>query len=497
MSDPREERPEPAAERRSPRHAAPRTPVRLRLRGRALAMAAVPTALLMAATYTPHPAIAETTAGKPCATAPDAPPKVVETPVPKSELPPPIPGPSVPLPEAPATTAPEPTAAPGAGPTAVPAPPPAETAPTAPTVPTAPTTPAATAPAATTAAPDPAATKARTAAGGGVVQTGLIGDIVGGVTDLLHPGGVPSPTATASPSAGTRAVAPAAPAPAASGVAPSTAPSTAPAADPTGTPTGTATPTSPAQGTTAPGSTAPTSPKPTAAPPTGAPATGSGAPSTPAGTKTPGKASTKPAAGSGQATPSASATPSKDPNCLVDTKALSPAGKPPDNPILVPDQNWTLQTSRLTLNHAVLLGVVNVQTPTGTKRVLKFEVETVDIENLHMTTLQGNGRTFHVKGAPGSVSTMRKGPVIMYVERLSGHLAKVLGLPIPIDLGELTLTPDGPLPQWLYDLIGQLQLPLWIELTGVTAIQSGQFGGTLKIPGMKLYNDDQPYPGAA
>ncbi|MFB8239403.1 hypothetical protein ACFC58_22915, partial [Kitasatospora purpeofusca] len=331
---------------------------------------------------------------------------------------------------------------------------------------------------------------------GGVVQAGLIGDIVGGVTDLLHPGGAPSPAATASPSAATRAVAPAAPAP----TTPPAAPSTAPATGPTGTPAGSAVPTAPgttAPGTAAPGTTAPTSPKPTAAPSTGAPAGGSAAPSASASAKPSGKASAKPAAGSASATPSASGTPSKDPNCLVDTKALSPAGKPPDNPILVPDQNWTLQTSRLTLNHAVLLGVVNVQTPTGTKRVLKFEVETVDIENLHMTTLQGNGKTFHVKGAPGSVSTMRKGPVIMYVERLSGHLAKVLGLPIPIDLGELTLTPDGPLPQWLYDLIGQLQLPLWIELTGVTAIQSGQFGGTLKIPGMKLYNDDQPYPGAA
>ncbi|MFE6746562.1 hypothetical protein ACFVGM_11970 [Kitasatospora purpeofusca] len=474
MSDPREERPEPA-EPRSPRHAAPRTPVRLRLRGRALAMAAVPTALLMAATYTPNPAIAETAASKPCATAPDAPPKVVETPVPKSELPPPIPGPSVPLPEAPATTAPEPTAAPGNGPTTVPATPPAETAPTAP---------------ATPAAPEPTATKARTAgSGGGVVQAGLIGDIVGGVADLLHPGGAPSPTATASPSAGTRAVAPAAPAPAASSTAPTG----------TGTPTAPATtpPVTTAPATTAPATTAPASPKPTAAPSTGAPATGSAAPSASAAAKPSGKASAKPAAGAATATPSASGTPSKDPNCLVDSKALSPAGKPPDNPILVPDQNWTLQTSRLTLNHAVLLGVVNVQTPTGTKRVLKFEVETVDIENLHMTTLQGNGKTFHVKGAPGSVSTMRQGPVTMYVERLSGHLAKVLGLPIPIDLGELTLTPDGPLPQWLYDLIGQLQVPLWIELTGVTAIQSGQFGGTLKIPGMKLYNDDQPYPGAA
>ncbi|MBO1413166.1 hypothetical protein J0670_00945, partial [Streptomyces sp. FH025] len=81
---------------RSGRHAAPRTPVRARLRGRALAMAAVPTALLMAAAYTPNPALAESTAGKPCGNAPVAVPDVapIETPVPKSELPEPPPGPA-------------------------------------------------------------------------------------------------------------------------------------------------------------------------------------------------------------------------------------------------------------------------------------------------------------------------------------------------------------------------------------------------------------------
>ncbi|MFC5887998.1 hypothetical protein ACFP0N_23810, partial [Kitasatospora aburaviensis] len=251
--------------------------------------------------------------------------------------------------------------------------------------------------------------------------------------------------------------------------APSSAAGPAPVAAPSGAPSGAPRPA--ASASTGSGKT-------TVKPSAGAKATGSAAPS--AGARTP--------------SASASASPSADPNCLVPLKGLS-AGDKPDNPILVPDQNWTLQTSRLTLNHAVLMGVVKVQTPTGTKRVLKFVVDSVDIENLDMSTLEGNGKTFHVKGAPGSVSTMRKGPVTMYVERMSGHLSKVLGLPVPIDLGELTLTPDGPLPQWLYDLIGKLEIPLWLEMTGVTAVQSGQFGGTLKIPGMRLYNDDTPYVG--
>lgn len=331
----------------------------------------------------------------------------------------------------------------------------------------------------------------------GVSRAGLIDDVVDGITGLFRPGGSPSPTAA--PSAGVHAVAPAAPAPSSAAPAPGTQdPATAAPATQAPAPT-----TAP---TTASAAQAPATGTPSAGPAAEPPGTPSAKPSSkpsakpsasPKAGSSPSAATKDPAAGSPTPSGSAPATPTKDPNCLVDTKALNPAGKPADNAILVPDQNWTLQTTRLALNHAVLLGVVNVQTPTGTKRVLKFEVGSVDIENLHMSTLEGNDRTFHVKGAPGSVSTMRSGPVTMYVERLSGHLSKVLGLPIPIDLGELTLTPDGPLPQWLYDLIGQLQLPLWLELTGVTAVQAGQFGGTLTIPGMKLYNDQEPYPGNA
>ncbi|WP_395294323.1 hypothetical protein ACF9IK_12695 [Kitasatospora hibisci] len=475
MTAPEEQQGRPAGpEQRSGRHAARRTPVRVRLRGRALAMAAVPTALLMAATYTPNAAVAEPAAGKPCASAPDTPvqpPTVAETPVPKSELPPPLPGPSVPLPADP-TTAP-------AAPSKAPAPTEASTTPAAPTAPTSGPSSQAPAPASS---PASAPVRSATAGGsGGVVQAGLIDDVVGGITNLLNPSASPSPSAStgsaapapAAPSAapapagGNRAVA--APAPGTQAPAPSSVAGPAPAATPSGAASGAP---SPAASTSA------GSGKTAAKPSAGTKATGSAAPSS--GARTP--------------SASASASPSANPNCLVPLKGLS-AGDTPDNPILVPDQNWTLQTSRLTLNHAVLMGVVKVQTPTGTKRVLKFVVDSVDIENLDMSTLEGNGKTFHVKGAPGSVSTMRKGPVTMYVERMSGHLSKVLGLPVPIDLGELTLTPDGPLPQWLYDLIGKLEIPLWLEMTGVTAVQAGQFGGTLKIPGMRLYNDDTPYVG--
>ncbi|MFF2041678.1 hypothetical protein ACFVVX_14685 [Kitasatospora sp. NPDC058170] len=494
-SDDRQDRPA-LPEQRTARHAAPRTPVRVRLRGRALAMAAVPTALLMAAAYTPGSAIAETSAGKPCATAPESVPDVSpveETPVPKSELTPPTDGPST-GPTAVPTTAP--TAAPTTGPTAVPTQAPTAAPTQAPTAaPTqVPTQAPATAPAPTrTAATAPATTGAVAAVyqggGTGAVQSGLIDDLLGGVGKLLHPSASPSPSASAGPAApaastpDTRAAAPVQPAAGTASAQQAPAPpadagTTAaqpPAAQPgsaaqTGTPTQAGTPaqngTRPQPGAQASGA-AKASPK--AAPSAGATA----------------KPSAKTAA-----TPSGS--PSANPNCAVDARGLTAGAAAGEH--VVPEQNWTLLTTRLALYGAAFHGVYDVKTPTGTKRVLKFVVSTVDIDNLDMSTLEGNGKTFHVKGAPGSTSTMRKGPVTMYVERLSGHLSKVLGLPIPIDLGEITLTPDT-LPRWLYDLIGSIPIPLDLELKGVTAIQAGQFGGTLKIPGMRLYNDDLPYPG--
>ncbi|MFD5430842.1 hypothetical protein ACFWJ4_01490 [Kitasatospora sp. NPDC127067] len=445
---------------RSGRHAAPRTPVRVRLRGRALAMAAVPTALLMAAAYTPNPAVAESAAGKPCGTAPATVPDVapIETPVPKSELPEPPPGPSTAPSQAPTTAPPAgPSTDPGSVPTQVPTTAPAQQ-PTSPVKP----------PAATAQPSVAGSAVAGSADTGTAVRTGLIDDLVGGISHLLNPNAAPSPTPATTPAATT----PAAP----------TAP-TAPAP-------GTGTPAQPAQ------------PQARAAAPQAAPPATRPADDEPSPTATPtaapsGKATGRPKpSADASATPSAgasgspSATPTENPNCDVDARSLTAGAPAPGH--VVPEQNWTLKTSRLALHGAAFHGVYDVKTPTGSKRVLKFVVDSVDIDNLDMSTLEGNGVTFHVQGAPGSTSTMRKGPVTMYVERLSGHLSKVLGLPILIDLGEITLTPDT-LPRWLYDLIGAIPIPLDLELTGVTAKQAGQFGGTLRIPGMRMFNDDAPY----
>ncbi|MFE7528002.1 hypothetical protein ACFU7Y_20130, partial [Kitasatospora sp. NPDC057542] len=315
----------------------------------------------------------------------------------------------------------------------------------------------------------PAAVHQNTGSGTGTAApAGLVDDLVGGVNRLLNPNGSPSPSPTGAPITTPSAPgSPAAPAPHTDAPAQPAQPQ-APAA---------------AARQDAPPATQPAAdePSPTATP-----------------TATPGgKASTKPApSADASATPSAgasgtpSATPTENPNCDVDARGLTAGAPAPGH--VVPEQNWTLKTSRLALHGAAFHGVYDVKTPTGSKRVLKFVVDSVDIDNLDMSTLEGNGVTFHVQGAPGSTSTMRQGPVTMYVERLSGHLSKVLGLPVLIDLGEITLTPDT-LPRWLYDLIGAIPIPLDLELTGVTAKQAGQFGGTLRIPGMHMFNDNAPY----
>ncbi|MFI6443012.1 hypothetical protein [Kitasatospora sp. NPDC050543] len=465
-------------EGRGPRHASPRIPARSRLRGKALAIAAVPTALLMGAVYSPTFAVADPSVGKPCASAPDTP--LQETPVPKSELTP-LPGPSIP----PSALATAPAEEPAAGSTAA-----ATTAPATPAATATPAGPAQQPAQVPTQAPTVKAAAPGTATGGQVVsavyqgaapatvQSGIIGDVLGGIGNLILPGAKATPSASAStaPAADPRVAA--SPTASPSGAAATTAPSTA------------ATPAPPAAGQPAteqagsapavPTAPAPSAPKPSAS----AKATPKPAGSTKATPK-------ESAAPSTTAAPSASPSAGADANCAVDARGLTAQKEGKD---VVPEQNWTLRTSRLGLHHAVFNGVYDVDMVNGTKRVLKFTVGSVDIENLDMSTLEGNGKTFHVKGAPGTTSTMRNGPITMYVELLSGHLSKILGLPIPIDLGQLTLTPDT-LPRWLYDLIGAIPIPLDLELTGVKAVQAGQFGGTLSIKGMKLYNDDEPYEG--
>ncbi|MGV9291696.1 hypothetical protein [Streptomyces sp. NPDC003719] len=142
-----------------------------------------------------------------------------------------------------------------------------------------------------------------------------------------------------------------------------------------------------------------------------------------------------------------------------------------DNQVPLPDDPWYLNASSLLLKGASYKGIVEVRTANGTtKKVLKYVISNgTDIGDLHQTVKdEQSGKTYHVQAAKGSTSTIRDGETVMYTESISGNL---LGL-IPI-----TFDPENPPP---------LDIPL-IYFTKVTVVQAGQFGGTLHVPGLHQY----------
>ncbi|MFE8987909.1 hypothetical protein ACFYMI_08735 [Streptomyces collinus] len=177
------------------------------------------------------------------------------------------------------------------------------------------------------------------------------------------------------------------------------------------------------------------------------------------------------AAGKATASPSPSASASVDPE---DCPAATDAEGGVDNELLVPDEPWRLEASSLTLKGADYQGIVEVRTASGaTKKVLKYVInDGTDIGDLHqLVTDKQSGKTHHVQAAKGSTSTITDGKTVMYTEKISGNL---LGL-IPV-----TFDPEHPPP---------LNIPR-IYFTNVKVVQAGQFGGTLTVPGLHQYVTD-------
>lgn len=178
------------------------------------------------------------------------------------------------------------------------------------------------------------------------------------------------------------------------------------------------------------------------------------------------------------ATPEATASPSPSPSesattDVEDCPVATDAEGGVDNEILLPEDPWILHASSLLLTGADYQGIVEVRTASGkTKKVLKYVISKgTDIGDLHQTVEDKmSGKTHHVQAAKGSTSTIRDGETVMYTESISG---KLLGL-IPV-----TFDPENPPP---------LNIPL-IYFTDVTVQQAGQFGGTLHIPGLRQYAD--------
>ncbi|MFJ4923467.1 hypothetical protein [Streptomyces sp. NPDC088725] len=155
----------------------------------------------------------------------------------------------------------------------------------------------------------------------------------------------------------------------------------------------------------------------------------------------------------------------------ADPEALANAKEEQGIPLL-PDDPWTLHSSMLTLKGLDYEGIVEVRTANGsTKKALKFTSSSLDIKDLHQTTVYPGGKTAHVKARAGSNSTIRDGEVTLYTEELKGNL---FGL-VPI-----TFSPETPPP---------VNIP-FAFFTDVTVIQAGQFGGTLSIPGLHNYITD-------
>ncbi|MFJ9636180.1 hypothetical protein [Streptomyces sp. NPDC101178] len=151
-----------------------------------------------------------------------------------------------------------------------------------------------------------------------------------------------------------------------------------------------------------------------------------------------------------------------------DPEALAAASLEPGIPLL-PADPWVLESTLLTLNGLDYKGIVEVKKADGSiKKVLKFTASSIDIKDLHQLTVGPAGTTGHVKSRPGSTSTIRNGTVTMYTEELKGNL---FGL-IPI-----TFNPQTPPP---------LNVP-FAFFTKVKVVQAGQFGGSLRVPGLRNY----------
>ncbi|WP_428952242.1 hypothetical protein [Streptomyces sp. cg35] len=144
------------------------------------------------------------------------------------------------------------------------------------------------------------------------------------------------------------------------------------------------------------------------------------------------------------ATPSPSASGIPD-DCPVATDA---AGADEDTPAQLPNDVWKLQASSLLLKGADYKGLVDVRMADGTtKRVMKYIISNgTDIGDLHQIAPGPDGKYFHIRSDKGSTSTIRDGKTTMYTEELSGNLLGLIPMtfnaknPPPINLPILYFT---------------------------------------------------------
>ncbi|MFI9582341.1 hypothetical protein ACIHCQ_10945 [Streptomyces sp. NPDC052236] len=106
----------------------------------------------------------------------------------------------------------------------------------------------------------------------------------------------------------------------------------------------------------------------------------------------------------------------------ADPEALAAAELESGLPLL-PDDPWILESSKLSLEGLDYKGIVEVKTGSGKiKKVLKFTASSVAIDDLHQLVVYPAGTTAHVEADKGSESTIRNGTVTMYTEELKGNI---------------------------------------------------------------------------
>ncbi|WP_171166327.1 hypothetical protein [Streptomyces sp. I05A-00742] len=186
--------------------------------------------------------------------------------------------------------------------------------------------------------------------------------------------------------------------------------------------------------------------------------------------------------------PSAPATPSGTPSPGASgAKTPLPCPNPPKQAVKgeanFANNPWFLESSKLTLTGLTYEGVKEVTTVNGQKKsVLKFTADKLEIAKLH-ALVNDRGRVYHQSGE-STPSTVAGGKVTMYTEQLTG---KLFGSSLPLFAANYSASSPPP-------LIPGMKLPIPLFFTDVKIRQAGQFGGTLTIPDMHVYITDGTYP---
>ncbi|MFH8786383.1 hypothetical protein [Streptomyces roseoverticillatus] len=102
-----------------------------------------------------------------------------------------------------------------------------------------------------------------------------------------------------------------------------------------------------------------------------------------------------------------------------------------------PNQPWYLEASKLTLTGLTYEGVKKITMVNGQKKdVLKFTADSLAIKDLHQI-VNSQGKQYHVAGI-GTESTVTGGKITMYTEELKGNLLGIIpathspGIPPPL-----------------------------------------------------------------